>query len=334
MAQIGVALVGAGWAGERHAAAYRSLPDLARLVAVVETRRAIAAMRGREWGVPFVTDDLAAALARPEVEAVDLCLPHAHHAGAALAALAAGKHVLIEKPFATSLAQADAMIGAAATAGCILMVAENARYDPVHLRMAALIAAGAIGPPFLCRIARDHHMGAALRARPWFFTDPTGGIMWSGGIHDIETVRMLTADAAIIEVYATAARKTLDEMTTDDTSVAVFRLAGGAVAVLSESFVTHVPHGGARLRVEAFGPHGTLFTDGNGTLAVVAPGGATRTEEIPPDDTFAAEIRHFLGCLRSGAEPVTAGRAMRPGLAAILAAQASMASGRPVVGDR
>jgi predicted dehydrogenase len=325
---IGVALVGAGWAGNRHAIAYRALPDRGRIVAVVDTRRAVAEGRAREWDAPFATDDLAAALARPDVRAVDICLPHALHAEAAEAALAAGKHVLVEKPFATSLDEADAMIAAAARARRVLMVAENARYDPVYLRMAEAIFSGAIGAPFLCRISRDHHMHDALRERPWFFTDPTGGIMWSGGIHDIETVRMLMGDAPFREVYAAAARKTLGEMATDDTSVGLFRMAGGGVAVLSESFSTHAPRG-ERIRVEVFGPDGSLMTDGDGTVTIVAPD-SMHAERIPHEDIFTAEIRHFLDCIHAGDEPATAAWAMRPGLAAILAAQASMAVAAPV----
>ena len=325
---IGIAVIGGGWAGSRHAAAYRALSDRGRIVAVVDSRREVAEARAREWGVPFATDDLTAALGRPDVGAVDICLPHMLHAATAEVALAAGKHVLVEKPFATSLDEADAMIAAAARARRVLMVAENARYNPISLRMTELIFSGAIGMPFLCRICRDHHMHASLRTRPWFFTDPTGGIMWSGGIHDIETVRMLMGDAPIQEVYATAARKTLIEMMTDDTSVALFRMAGGGVAVLSESFSTLVPQG-ERIRVEVFGPGGSLMTDGDGLLTIVTPGGA-RVEQIAHEDTFTAEIRHFLDCIHAGDEPATAAWAMRPGLAAILAAQASMAVGAPV----
>lgn len=328
---IGIALVGAGWAGARHATAYRALPERCRIVAVVDSRAEIAQARAREWGVPFATDDLAAALAHPSVQAVDICLPHTLHAEIAMAALAAGKHVLVEKPFATSLDEADAMIHAAARARRFLMVAENVRYDPTYLRMTTLIASGVIGAPFLCRICRDHHMHDSLRERPWFFTDPTGGIMWSGGIHDIETVRMLMGDAPFQEVYATAARKTLHEMTTDDTSVGLFRMAGGGVAVLSESFSTHAPHG-ERIRVEVFGPDGSLMTDGDGILTVITPDGM-RTEQIAPEDTFTAEIRHFLDAIRDGDEPATAAWAMRPGLSAILAAQTSMALGVPIAPD-
>jgi predicted dehydrogenase len=332
MEPIGVALIGAGWAGNRHAMAYRALPDRGRIVAVMDARLGVAQDRAREWGASFATDDLAAALARPDVRAVDICLPHTLHAAVADAALSAGKDVLVEKPFATSLPEADAMTAAAARARRVLMVAENVRYDAVYLRMAALIFSGVIGAPFLCRVCRDHQMHDSLRARPWFFTDPTGGIMWSGGIHDIETVRMMMGDAPVQEVYAAAARKTLAEMTTDDTSVALFRMEGGGVALLSESFSTHAPRG-ERIRVEVFGPEGSLLTDGDGTLTVVTPGGETRVEQIEREETFTTEIRHFLDCIRAGEEPATAAWAMRPGLAAILAAQASMAVGAPIAPD-
>jgi predicted dehydrogenase len=119
-------------------------------------------------------------------------------------------------------------------------------------------------------------------------------------------------------------------MTTDDTCVGLFRMEGGSVAVLSESFSTHAPHG-ERIRVEVFGPDGSLLTDGDGTLTIVAPGSDTRTEHIEIEETFTTEIGHFLDCIHAGEEPATAAWAMRPGLAAILAAQASMAVGAPVV---
>lgn len=330
-APVGIALIGAGWAGIRHAAAYRTLLERCRIVAVVDNRIEVARGHTQEWDVPLVTDDLTAALAHPDVRAVDICLPHTLHAEIAMAALAAGKHVLVEKPFATSLDEADAMIHAAARARRFLMVAENVRYDSTYLRMAELIASGVIGAPFLCRICRDHHMHDSLRERPWFFTDPTGGIMWSGGIHDIETVRMLMGDAPFQEVYATAARKTLAEMMTDDTSVGIFRMAGGSVAILSESFSTHAPQR-ERIRVEVFGPDGSLMTDGDGTLTIVTPDGI-RTEQIAREDTFTAEIRHFLDCIRDSDEPATAAWAMRPGLGAILAAQTSIVLGVPIAPD-
>src|SRR4051812_41894922 len=141
--------------------------------------------------------------------------------------------------------------------------------------------------------------------------------MWSGGIHDIETVRMLMGDAPVQEVYATAARKSLAEMTTDDTSVGLFRMEGGSVAVLSESFSTHAPNG-ERIRVEVFGPDGSWMAAGDGMLTNAPPGGSMRPEYIPPEDPFTAEIRHFRECIRAGDEPATAAWAMRPGLAAIL----------------
>jgi predicted dehydrogenase len=328
-APIGVALIGAGWAGERHAQAYRTLREQVRIVAVADTRPVVAETCSHEWQIPFATGVWAEAIAQPEVDAVDICLPHTLHAEVAQAALAARKHVLVEKPYATSISEADTMIAAAARAGRICMVAENVRYDAVYRRMAARIAAGAIGTPFLCRVFRDHNMHDDLRLRPWFFTDPTGGIMWSGGIHDIETVRMLMGDMPIVDVYATAARKTLHEMETDDTSVGIFRLEGGGVAFLSESFSTHAPDG-ARIRAEVFGPDGSLLADGGDTLTFVRPGGATTTEQIETEETFRAEIRHFLDCINTGIEPDTTVRRMRPGVAAILAAQASMALGVPV----
>jgi predicted dehydrogenase len=329
--QIGIAIIGAGWAGARHAAAYRILEDRARIVALIDADEARATQRGQAWDVEHVSSDVAVALAQADVHAVDICLPHALHATVTEAALDAGKHVLVEKPLAPSIDEANRMIKAAKQSGKILMVSENVRFNAVYRRMAELIAAGAIGEPFLCRISRDHHLHTSLRERPWFFSDPTGGIMWSGGIHDIETVRMLTRDATIESVYATAARKTLPEMDADDSSVGVFRLRGGALGMLSESFSTYVPNG-VRIRVEVFGPDGSLLCERDDKLVIVGPGGA-HTERIEARDTFTSAIEHFLACIATGDEPVTSARAMRPGLIAIHAARESMIQGTPITID-
>ena len=95
-----VAIVGCGWAGARHAQAFRAVgADVAWAVDLDQ-------VRARGVGAKQATSDLALALADPGLEAVSVCLPHALHAEAAVAAALAGKHVLVEKPIAASLEQA------------------------------------------------------------------------------------------------------------------------------------------------------------------------------------------------------------------------------------
>jgi len=325
---IGVAVIGAGWAGERHAAAYRVRPQLARVVAVVDTNAAVAAARGHQWDASLATTDLDAALSRPDVQVVSVCLPNSLHIATALAALEAGKHVIIEQPFATSVEDADTLIRTAARVRRLAMVAEGSRFDPVYLQMADMILSDEIGAPYLVRIARDQHRHEMLRARSWSLTDAASGAMWNGGIHDIETLRMFTGGLAIQEVYATATRSNLPELEGDDTSVAVLRCEYGCVGTLSESYSAHTPSG-LRVRAEVFGAHGAIATDGTGAITITTQDGE-RTVRVPSVDTYDAMVAHFLDRVSRGNEPATAAYGMRPGLFATLAAQTSMIFSAPI----
>jgi predicted dehydrogenase len=301
-----------------------------RIVAVVDQHRQRAVDKANEWNAQFSTDNLAEALSYEEVTAVVIAVAHAHHAPQSMRALEADKDVLVEKPFATSLAEADAMISAADQAGRLCMVAENARYEPAYQRMARLIAEDLIGEPFLCRISRDHHMHDDLRRnRPWLLSDPTGGIMWSGGIHDIETALMLFGEVPCEQVQAMPVMKTFPEMAADDTSIGLFRFAGDRVAVLSESFSTYAP-AGQRIRVEVFGALGSLATDGDASVSHVGTDESRKDLKVPFADTFRVEAQHFVDCINSGDQPVTAAARMRRGLAAIVAAYESMRTNAPV----
>lgn len=181
-----------------------------------------------------------------------------------------------------------------------------------------------------------------LEDRPWFLDAraAAGGIMMSGGIHDAETMRMLLGE--IESVYALRARQRFLEMEGDDTSAALFRFRDGTVGTLVESFCMK------SLATAAGSEVHTLRIDGDlGHLAVAEPttirvfsehpdyarGGALvkHAIHVPPADTFALEIDHFIQCLRSGEEPLTSGRRQRRALEVVLAAYRSMETGQPVL---
>ena len=183
-----VAVIGCGWAGTRHARAFAGCGGAVRWAVDTDLGRAIALPDvGPD---PRATADYREALADPEVEAVDICLPHDLHAEVAIAAAEAGKHVLVEKPLAATLAEVDAMIAAAERCGVILMVAENVRFDPLYLKVKELLQDGAIGRPALLLMTREAYLTRSfLEERPWFLDAraAAGGIMMSGGVHDFET---------------------------------------------------------------------------------------------------------------------------------------------------
>ncbi|MGH2355031.1 MAG: Gfo/Idh/MocA family protein, partial [Chloroflexota bacterium] len=264
---LGVAMIGCGWAGQRHAPAYALAGGQLRWAVDADRQRAealtAALPEGRAGDVRIGTD-YRPALDDPAVQSVDICLPHHLHAEVAIAAAQAGKHVLVEKPLAATLDEADQMIAAAERAGVLLMVAENVHFNPLYLRVRDLLRDGAIGRPALIQMTREAYLRESfLKERPWFLDAhaAAGGIMMSGGIHDFETMRLLIGE--VESVYALRARQRFHEMDGDDTSVALVRFRDGTAGTLVESFLM-------KSLVTASGPEvHTLRVDGDlGSLSV------------------------------------------------------------------
>lgn len=161
--------------------------------------------------------------------------------------------------------------------------------------------------------------------------------MYSGGIHDFELLRMLASEVA--HVYGLAGRKSLPEMVADDTSVALVGMQSGTAAVIVESFSLRTAHPGVSGTVH--GSQGSLWFDrasaGDRIRLYSAPqdGQKNLVEEIviPPNDTFLAEVVHFLDCLEGNTEPITSGREERKPLVAVLATYESMRRGERVYLD-
>jgi predicted dehydrogenase len=324
-------IIGFGWAGEQHARALGQLRDRAELAGIAEIAEPVARRAAQDWGAPFWTTDYRALLSGGRCEAVSICLPHQLHAAVALEAAQAGLHVLVEKPLASSLAEADAMIAAAKAAGVRLMVAENVRYDTLYRKAAEIAASGELGQIYLVRIAREHNMREYLHKRPWFLADGDAGIMTSGGIHDFELLRMLAGEIA--HVYALQGSKAFPEMRADDNAVALAGMQNGAAAVLVETFSLRTPRPGVACSVH--GSLGSLWLEAGHIRVYTAEQDGqphlAQTVEAAKNDTFVAEIAHFLDCLdRPDTEPLTSGQEARKPLAAVLAAYESMRTGQRV----
>lgn len=183
---LNIAVVGLGFMGVTHLKAWRNVPA-ARLHAVVDAdpRRLtgdLSSMGGNlgTTGEQFDFSDvhgyrtIEEALADPALGAVDICLPTDQHAPAATAALRAGKHVLTEKPISLDVATAEALIGEAEKAGCILMAAHVLRFFPAYEKLARSVRRGS---PL--RSALFRRRCAAPAWSPWQ-KDPArsgGGIM-------------------------------------------------------------------------------------------------------------------------------------------------------------
>ena len=148
-----VGFIGAGRISDLHALEYHQ-NERAQLTAVCAIDAESANRRAAEWNVPSnrVFTNHQELLSLPDLDLVEILLPHHLHHPVTLDALAAGKHVSVQKPMALSLAQADEMIAAAQTADRTLQVYENFIFHPPVVRAKALIEAGEIGDPLTIRI--------------------------------------------------------------------------------------------------------------------------------------------------------------------------------------
>lgn len=246
---IGIGMVGHAFMGAVHSHAWRSVarffdPPLVPRLAVLGGRdegRARVAARRFGWG--DVETDWRDLVARDDVGLVDICTPGDSHAEIAIAALAAGKHVLCEKPLANSVAEAEAMAEAAREArarGVRAMVAFNYRRVPALAHARALVASGALGE---VRHVRSVYL------QDWL-SDPAAPMTWrlrkesagSGalgdlGAHIVDAAQFVTGDvitgvSALTNTFVKQrpADGGMDEVTVDDTALFLARLASGAVA--------------------------------------------------------------------------------------------------------
>ncbi len=167
-----------------------------QLVAACDPREAVRLQFRRDFGAP-VFSDAAPLLALPEVEAVYIASPHQHHLQHTRAAAAQGKHVLLEKPMATTLDDCSAMIEACASAGVQLIVGHCHSFDTPYLRSRELIVSGELGRVRM--IQAINHTDWLYRPRRPEELDSAagGGVVFSQGAHQVDVVRLLAGSRAV-----------------------------------------------------------------------------------------------------------------------------------------
>ena len=184
---INIAILGAGFMGKTHARALAKLPDV-NIVGISSRSMAEASSLAQEVDAePY--DDARALLHAPDVDAVSITLPTYLHPEFTLAALNAGKHVLVEKPMALSVAECDRMVDAAARSDRIVMVGHVLRFWPEYVALVELVQSGALGRPLSATAAR------LLPPPTWsdWFRDETlsGGEVLDLHIHDLDLLNWL-----------------------------------------------------------------------------------------------------------------------------------------------
>jgi len=261
MPKLGIAIVGTGMIGAVH--------HRAALLAGAEIRGVAASspQRARDvaqaWGVPRAYRDIEDVVADPQVQVVHVCTPNHLHRGMAQAALNAGKHVICEKPLATTLEDAQALAALAASTGLVATVPFVYRYHPVVREARARITQGELGPLHLIHgsylqdwlldpASNNWRVDPALGGASRVFADI--GSHWCDLVEWVSGERFTEVSAAFDTVIAerstdtgqsfttAAAGAAMQAVTSEDVAAAMFRTGAGTLASLTVSQVSAGRH--------------------------------------------------------------------------------------------
>lgn len=230
------AIVGTGAIAHAHARAIATYPH-AELVAVTDLSRASAESFAAQHGRPAIYDDLDALLGADKPDVVHICTPPVAHAAQAVAAFAAGAHVVVEKPPAPSLDELEEMTDAASAASRELAVVFQQRTGTAAAHAKRLLDSGALGRPLLAQCQTLWYRDAAYFAVPWRGKWETegGGTTLGHGIHQLDLLAYLLGDWERVE----ARMWRLDRQTqTEDVSTGTVVFTGGVVAQVVSSTVS------------------------------------------------------------------------------------------------
>lgn len=280
--------------------------------------------------------DFREMLAEANLHAVAICAPNHIHAPAALLALQRGLHVLCEKPMATNLEDAQAMLDAAAQSGTTLMMAHNQRFDAVHRTARALVQDGRIGRVLSFRSyfgtpGPDRWQPEGLQS--WFFQKAYtfAGALADLGAHKVDLLPWLIG--APITLVAALTSNSGKGTGVDDNAALLLRLQNGAVGTIQASW-THTP------RVEnatvLYGETGKLRILDDPTCELVLERDQGREEfrigrpSSPLNPIPSGVIDHFVACVRSGEQPAVTGADGYTALRVLLAACTAAETGRAI----
>lgn len=242
--KIGVGILGAGSILPAHAAGFLKLRDACEVVAVAKADPTHSeAVRALFRPDVVVTGDYEAVLARDDVDAVDILLPHDLHLPATVAAAQAGKHVLVEKVMARNIYECDRMIEACEQAGVTLTVCHDRRYQPDWMALKRIVDAGLLGEIYCWRL--EHNQNVDLPLEHWCRRRDRigGGAVMSCLTHQIDGLRWYAGE---VESVACMTHTIPTRMEGESCGVILARMRSGVLAHLAINWATRGATGGPR----------------------------------------------------------------------------------------
>lgn len=330
-------LLGSGYMGGSYAECIVRYTTRATLTAVTGGSRAPAL--AERYGVAY-EPEYAALLARPDVDAVLIATPHDGHCEQVIAAARAGKHVLVEKPMATSAAECDAMIAACREAGVVLEVIKTLRFRGSVARALNLIADGAIGAVRMIH-GRSLFVSTETDGKHWANQPENGGLLLDMGCHNFDILSAF-AGSRPLRIFSNVMTYDAPEHTRRNAMSQVL-YENGAVAQMWMSF--ELPRPGipdSLHRYIVVGERGILDIDGYGKLLLGRDDRWELVWEQPPIDyinrpldpvrleAFYLQVQAFVDDVLDGRTPTVSGEEGRAAVAQVEAAWKSSRTGQAV----
>ncbi|QGQ45022.1 Gfo/Idh/MocA family protein [Metabacillus sediminilitoris] len=328
MGKLKVGVIGCGSiASRRHLIEYAANQDV-EITAVCDVVASRAEEMALVYGAKAFTeyDDV---LQLDEIDVISVCLPNHLHAPVSIAALNAGKHVLCEKPMATSVEEAEEMIQAARRNQKTLMIAHNQRFVASHQKAKQLIESGEIGKIYSFRTTFGHpgpERWSIDGRSSWFFNKDQAliGALGDLGVHKSDLIRYLLGE--VVEVGAFVETSAKENTDVDDNAVAILKMESGVIGTLAASW-SYVAGGdnstiiygeNAILRLEDDHDHSLIVQYKNGEV-VKYELDKIQTNEAGGQTTTHV-IDHFVDAIKNNKAPLIPGEEGKKSLEVILAA--------------
>jgi len=307
--KVRVGLVGTGGIAYVHEAGYEEIRDRAQIVAVCDVNEEVARERAAPYDAKVYTD-YQELVANPDIDMVDITVPHRWHYPIAMAALEQHKHVLVEKPMALTAEEALHLIKTAQAAGVKFTVAENTHFIVAYREVERLLQAGTLGDIRFVRTCIAGSEVSRIRSQAsWVGSVENQGVLIDSGVHSFYLLKWLFGGVRDIQAHAF---KIIPESQVDDNTITIGHLANGAVFETTQSCIVEAPW---TERLEVHGSKGSLIVDhlANPTLVHFQGGGdaeGTPIDTVPYEPlawkylSMLAEVQDFVEAIIEGRPPL------------------------------
>jgi predicted dehydrogenase len=339
-------VIGCGGIADR-----RTIPDglipsnKCELVGVMDADPVRSVAVARKYGVPRHFNRVEDLLAVPEMQAVYIATPNCFHKEQVIAAARAGKHILVEKPLALTVADAEEMIAACKLHGVKLMAGYMMRFHAHHQRLKEMIERGDLGQVVYGRAQLTCWYPPIPGAWRQDLVVGGGGAWMDMGSHCIDLLEMWLGPAKRVSAFSQALTHAY---TVDDSTTVLCEFESGAQGVVEVNF--NVPDDAAQNLLEIRGTRGVVTADhtigqgagGNMTAFLFDQTGYAANQErakisgiqpviVEPVNPYQAEIEHFCDCIQQNRDPLNNGEHALHNLKLVLAAYEAAQTGKVVV---